>query len=224
MIPGLMSSIMLGKLNAGPPATISYEGNRAATANASSYSLTSVIIGEESSERHVVIVAVIHQNAATGFTSVTVGGQSCTELVTQASSGASAKTRVGIFITDDPVATGTSVTVVVTANGTCYNCGVGAYRLISDTTVPTDVDGSADSDDMTLTVKKEGVCVSITGYQQSSAFLTWSGLTEDFDTVVEGGGWMVFSGASDSFIASDELTIGTVTGSPTYARAAATFR
>jgi hypothetical protein len=103
--------------------TLTFGAGAFSTNDTSTYTFTSIGIGAASSNRYVV-VAVGQRGVAEASATVTVAGQSCTQL---AETGTGAKLH--LFITDAPVTTGTTATVVVSCSSGRTRCFISTYAL-----------------------------------------------------------------------------------------------
>lgn len=163
------------------------------TGTASSYNFASRSIGTAASNRRVLVgVAGRKGGTSPTVTAVTVGGVSATELVQAENESANV---VAFFMAAVP--TGTTATIAVTLDAQSDRLGVSVwaiYDLASDTPTDTATDVSDDEPmDVSLNVAAGGMAFGV-GFGANWPSNTWAGLTEDFETVLEGD--LYWSGAS----------------------------
>lgn len=155
---------------------------------------TTQAIGAAASDRHMIIT--IARQSTPSITSITIGGVSCSEIALTANDD----NFSSIWITDSPVTSGTTATVVLLFSATPSQCGIGLLRMVGGSNTPsatdTDVTNSA-AMTCTATVPAGGgyVCSARSG---NGGTYTWTDddtttPTEAFDEVVEGN--QVHSGA-----------------------------
>lgn len=169
---------------AAAPAAIAFGNHYESTADVtnSTYTFASAAIGTASSDRYVAI-GIYGRGSTSGTASVTVAGQSCSILVNGNAGGAN---ECQIWITDAPVTSGTTASVVVTTNGSWSNCGISTYALtglqsiVPTATVTTTTNNSARS----LAIDAGGVAICV-GYSAATSTFTTTGMTEDADVTVE---------------------------------------
>jgi hypothetical protein len=192
--------------------------------NQQTYTFTGIDIGAASSDRHVVVIIGGGANSRT-VSSVTVNGQPCTVVATTTFSVRDA----GMAITDSPVTSGTTATIVVTWSGSNNRCHIGTYAVTGlQSTTPTDTGidsgtGTPSNRSTTLDISAGGIGIGLFVNSSGSAgSTTWGGLTEDFD--LAGDGTICFSGASlESSSAQTGLSI-TADGSSVCILIAASWR
>lgn len=182
-------------------------GNTGSTANASSYTFTNHSIGTAAADRYVV-VCVFASNSGNGtfsIDSVTVGGASTTSLL-HISGTSSNGNIVGMFITNSPVTSGTTASIVCTMNAAVIHCSVGVYAVYGLTsTTPNDTISISNSADPSSTIDQQNGGVVIAMARDAFAYtVTWSGVTEDYDAQLES---RVYSGGSIETTASGTLTV-----------------
>lgn len=166
----LPPTIMAG----GGAVTRTYIGYTSAGVQGSPYSASSVNIGAASASRYVV-VAVCASNDALATGSVTVAGTSCTRVAAITGSGR----PCALFITNSPITTGTTATVVITVGATA-DIDFAIYTLsgaASPTSPTTATDNSAPLS-QSVTIPAGGVAIGVANLFTSS---TWTGLTKDAD-------------------------------------------
>lgn len=152
----------------------------------SNFTFTGVSIGTADANRIIVLVVGGYSNAASGalgtLSSVTVGGNTATQIITQA---IGTLTTASIYAIAVP--TGTTADIVV-AHGGATTCGVGVYRMISNTlrinakdaksTFTSGNTPNALSVNLSTSANSPVVAVA---YGQNDGTVTWTNVTEDFD-------------------------------------------
>lgn len=159
--------------------SLSYRTSAQQTGSATTFTFTTQDIGSASSARYVV-VSTGAPNGGSAPSSVTVGGLSASLLKSQSVSSY----NTSIWIAAVP--TGATATVVVsTASSLSMGIGVWAvYNIMSSTAVATSgATGSAPS--LNLTVSANGIVITSGFASDTSPTTTWTGVTENFDTVFD---------------------------------------
>ena len=199
--------------SSGAASSLTFLEGRADPANASTYTFTSVSLGDEAATRKVA-VAVAWRSAGTtnNITAVTVAGASATEVVSGRNTGGSNISAVAIWIADVP--TGATGSVVVSLSAEAVRLGIAAYSLVgvetlrdTSTVLPASVGAQTLSDSFTLPSAAHVIGVTFNGAGQSwisaahadlasgeqsfsvanaTTNSTWTGLVEDYDAVLEG--------------------------------------
>jgi hypothetical protein len=183
----------------GNPASVSYRATYNSTTDASSYTFTSADIGT-ATDRSIVVVAIHYRSSS--ISSVTVGGVSATQVV---SVGAGLNTAIyrasGV--------TGTTANIVVNLSGTASRCLVAVYALYNlrsntpyDSSTTFTLGGTSQT--RTLDTIVDGVIVAA-GSANASRTFTWTGATENYDTVIESAD--SYSGASASATSNTTTTV-----------------
>lgn len=195
-----------GAGSSGPttPVALTFTDSSVNANNLEEYTFNTQAIGTASADRHVIVALVYTEAASDTLTSVTVAGQSCTVVVNSTSgSGDSA-----IAITDAPVTSGTTATIVCSFSGSGpTNCGIGVYSITGlGSTTPVDTDTTTtDNTGLTLNVEADGAVIGVSS-QASGATATWTNITENYDEVIETS-VMHHTGASVLTAASGTLTL-----------------
>lgn len=167
--------------------TVVYTGTASNTANAASYTFSSASIGAAANDRYIVVAVtdsgVTFVNAPT-VSSVTVAGQACTK-VAEAWPGLTIVQRVTLWITNSPVTTGTTASIVVTLNSSAGGAAIGAWAVYGLTsTTPHDtlsVTGAAPLSG-SIDHPEGGILIAAAGfYELTSGSVTWTNATEDFE-------------------------------------------
>lgn len=210
-LPVIFPTVMV----AGGTPSISFEDSAFDDVTGSTSSpatFTGVSFGSASGSRRVLVGAAISTN---GTPSVTIGGVSATQ-VALATNGA---VKAGLYLVDLP--TGTSGTVVVSSTavrGDAFIAVWAVYNIRSSTPTATATDTGATPWDVSLNVEHRGVAASfLFGNGTGVASASWTGMTEDVDTL--GDGTSVYTGASYTAVAAQSPL--SVTASVTSATAGA---
>jgi len=161
-----------------------YIGANQNTGSASTYTFTTVDIGDAHPDRMVALTIQLNNNAAAAVNSVTIGGTSCTFTST------AYPFNVISIIAWCKKPTGTTATIVVTLGNTALGCRVGKYRF--NTTATTNLDAGTS---LTLTPIADIQCVnggvvlhSITS-EAGATTATWNGVdstVEAYDLAFDG--------------------------------------
>lgn len=166
-----------------------YNTTVSSTTNSTSYTFSSVNIGTAASNRLVVIVVLGRPTVVASriINSATIGGVSAT-LVSNESSGNPAA------IISAVITSGTTADVVINWNSSMDNCVISSYSLydLNSTTAASSVAAQGASAwvsgkiTVELSVQKDGISIGgVTTSATTGTPATWSGLTEDYDQVVE---------------------------------------
>lgn len=191
--------------------SISYQTSSGSTANASSYTFSSLAFGPASPARHVIVAisAADDGGATITFTSVTIGGVSATA-VSGASSGTSRK--IALYIAAVPTGATGDVSFGTTVG--CERAGVSvwaAYNLTSATATDTAATSGASSDvSVDMQTGDVGVAAGLLA-SSDVGLTTYSGMTERYDVQIEGD----FSNSAGDHTATSTETPKTVTLSAT---------
>lgn len=200
--------------------TITYLEDATSTADLQTYTFSSQNLGTAASDRCIVVTIGTRDTGATTKTidSVTIGGVSAT-IVIQKQYAVTNSTVSGIAIAAVP--TGTTGDVVITMSEAMLRMATSIYRVDGvDCTVSTDAEGSIVSGpSASLYVPAGGVAVGTGAFSSAGSTVTWSGLTEDTDTMIES--LMLFTSASGAFATEQNPLSTSITESAT--EEAATF-
>lgn len=145
-----------------------------------------------------IIVSVLSRKtgASTTISTVTIGGISAT-IVKQVSNAVTNTDVAGIVIASVP--TGTTGDVVVTFGATMSRCIIAVYRAVginNPFTANANASSTANDPTAAIAVPSNGFEIGA-GLSAASSSATWTGLTEDFDNVIEGA--VTATGASKLF-------------------------
>jgi len=181
------------------PSSMSYLDGAVNSANASTYTFTSLDCGAADPDRKVVICVMTSSGGGSGDpTSVEIdnGGSpiSFTKLIYQDGSACAASIWIGA------VPAGTLYDVTVTFSGNESSCGISAYRLINYSSTPYDTVAYAGADPATgsIDATDSGVFIAASSISALSSF-TWTNVTENFEDL---GDTVGISSASRSFVSA----------------------
>ncbi len=188
------------------PGNISLTDSPISTAGATTYTFSSVALGAAATDRLIAVIAYGGLTFPLTASSLVIGGVSASAVV-QGGQGAACTLEIWIAT----VPTGTTGDIVVTWGGAELACGLGVYRITGCSSTATDTasqglaHGNATDLVGSVNVLANGVCLAGTGDGNSAGTktYTWSGLTEDFDEVVNATQHAWHSGASAN-ISADE--------------------
>lgn len=186
MLPGLVG-IMAGLTVA--PLTATFTDSASSPTDTTSYSFTSQSIGTASSDRYVVVIAEGYDNnGSNGFLTCTVAGASTTKIydVSLPSNG-NPGIMLAAFITDAPVTSGTTATIVVTTLGTTNRMAAQFYTITGGTPVAYDTLASTSTDPSGTIDCPVGGCIIAGAMNISSNAVAWTGVTEDVETSITEG-------------------------------------
>lgn len=163
---------------------LSYVGTTVSATDASSYTFTDHAIGDAASDRVVVVCVYVIRSGAMTISDLTIGGNSATSIISQQSNTAAGISAIYALA----VASGTTATIVVSLSATSIRGAVSVYRLIgtggSVTASATGADGTAsDPQSASLTIPASGAGLAVAG--NTAGTHTWTGATEDHDTLLE---------------------------------------
>ena len=176
MLKNKLLSAMGGKKE---PPVLTYVTATMTGGNFSSRTFSSFSIGSAGPSRRVIVALSVY-GSATNITSVTVAGQSTTKLV----QSANPNSVVAIFITDNPVTSGTTADIAITLNANSDRWAIATYSatdLTSVTPVST-ATTNTDGGSVTLSGSKDGFIVGVgggSGYYGSGGSASWTGLTQN---------------------------------------------
>ena len=195
-------------------ATGAYVGANYIDSNVTTYTFTSEPIGAapSGSETRLVVVGVVLSHdvtAARSVSSMTIGGVTAKRVI-QKNDDSASWYSVEQWAAEVP--TGTTATIVVTANAACQQCIIFVYRLIDAEIYP--AKQAYDASGATLTADLPTVAnsfsVGIYMDRQRSHTVTWTGLTEDAEeTGTEVSAGVMGSSASATNVSAGNVTVTT---------------
>jgi hypothetical protein len=187
--------------NVTPPTTsITYVTTVADTSDTTTYTFSSASLGAAHDDR--MIIVGIHSRkagAVSSISSVSVGGVSAT-IVLQNWNTITNSNVAAIAIAAVP--TGTTGDIVVTFADTMLRCAVGIWRAFGIELTAYDSD-SSDASDPTVNLDVPAGFVIAVATTNASTSTTWTGVTENYDTVLE-----TFVSTSGGFVELESLESG----------------
>lgn len=168
-------------------ASVTFQETKTTTADASEYTFSGANIGTAAADRYVIAgISVVKANSADDFTgiTVTIGGVSASTSSFIQVGGQRPVTLIAVA----NVPTGTTADVVVTMPNTARDglCAVWTTNGIS--TTPTDT-GTSSAPDPTsdIDVLAGGIIVGVALSTSVTTSVSWTGLTENYDTAFGSG-------------------------------------
>lgn len=173
------------------------------SSDATTYTFSSQNIGTAAGDRHIVCFSASRGVGTLAVNSVTIGGVSATQAAENDRTSGGVTNSASLDIAAVP--TGTTGDVVVTYSGGMLRAGISLWRLDDlASATPHDFDGSsANAPTCALDIPDDGCAIGGAITAQDTASTSWSGLTENHDTLVLDSGNIVFSGASDDFASAE---------------------
>ena len=171
-----------------PPVTGGYRNAYSDLNNGlTTYTLSSVDIGSAAANRYIVIGVSRNLVATAGkATAVNLNGTiSCTKLVDD---HGSSTTAISLWVTSAAVTSGATATVNVTFGDISGHCGIWVYAFygIDPASYVTSYSASGSSPSLSLNTLAGGCAVGMVfNYGFGTPTTSWTGLTENYDAVVE---------------------------------------
>lgn len=204
------ASVIASVASSSTPASVTFCENRQSATDASSYTFSAVSLGTAATGRRIVVGVSGSKGGTVSVSSVTVGGNSATQLCTDEGSGGGANQRTALYIIT--VDSGTSADIVVTYSGTCARSGIGVwavYDLQSSTPVATATSQVVDpytSGSLSHTAGGVGIYVAYTYYSGGLPTHTATNATERYDVDTEAG-VLPHTGGDTTFSTTGSTTI-----------------
>lgn len=183
-------------------ATIVNTANAAGTADSNSYTFSTQSIGTAATGRIIVVtVGNISLSAARTISSLTIGGNSASSVISVSDGPGTDSGYSHAAIYALQVDSGTTADIIVTLSGTALRCAIGVFAIYdANSATATDTASSAaDPGNASIDVSAGGVLIGFqVGYPGSA--VTWTNLTERFDAFIESSlSNGHYTGASDAF-------------------------
>lgn len=191
------------------PLAVAYQDYKTNTTPATTFNFASTGIGAAAADRRVIVGVIANTNSTSYSTwhevqSLSVGGIAATKLfavnANRPSGGYFA--RLEFWYADVP--TGTTATVSVTANNPLQRCTIATWTTESRATLHDTLSSSANPMTGSLNFMAGGIGIGMT-FIDSNNTMTWTNLTERFDTAGEGD--IRHSGADTTSSSTQTLTI-----------------
>ena len=164
-----------------PDASLTYTAHAESTANATSYTFSSVALGTEAGNRTMIIGCTTFGPGVSNciITSATLGGSALTIEAHQNDS----TIRNNIMRIAYPSGTSADIVVNVTAVG--YLCGIGVWAgySIGDKFDESDVGYPSEATD--INIPAGGVAIGYAINHNPNAAVTWTNMTERFDDTID---------------------------------------
>ena len=198
--PGTFQPLLLA---ASSPITITYIGNTSDGTNQTTYTFTGVSIGTASSDRVVIVAPFGRANTTSSMSisSITVGGNTPTTNVAQTSGGGSTSSAQGIYSINVP--SGTTATIAVTFSTGALRANIAVWTMTGTnglTTASATANSITGSPTVSTTINVPANGGAVASASGGGSTTTWTGLTEDFDTLVEAAN--TYTGSHNNFLAS----------------------
>lgn len=164
--------------------TLTFIGSNNNTTGATTYTFTAESIGTATSDRVIVVGAMLNSASARTVSSVTLGGNAMTSIVGTSSASNCALFRIG-------VSAGTTADIVVTGSGASNGCFIVVYSLTGWGTVTTYASNSATGTgataSTTVDTASDGVVIGIQNRFSTGAITGTAGFgTQDVNTTFDG--------------------------------------
>jgi hypothetical protein len=192
MLPGLTGIVLAA---AAAPLTVNYTDSDTDGANSGTYTFTNKSIGTAASGRYVIVVAIGFDGVSNTFTSCTVAGNATTRVLSRGSN----QEFGAIFVTNSPVASGTTATIVVNNSGTANRCAIAVYTVADLPSITPSATVNVQETDPSegISVVAGGVIIAGAGCT-STGTATWTNMTENADLSVESANRATFASHSAS--------------------------
>jgi hypothetical protein len=184
--------------------SVVYCAGTSSNTDATSYTFTAAAIGAAGGNRRVAVIVASASGGSPVVSGLTIGGISASEVVGQTTGNGFQ--RISIWVADVP--TGTTANIVVSYAATQGRCGVAVYALYDTSKLQAESTASSTANPSALSLTATGIpSVAIAGAWEgsNSTSFTWSGLTENLDTVIESTS--TFGAASGKFTTLGSKTI-----------------
>ena len=180
----LMVNHLIGFGAGGNAAVLSFQQAVSSGVDSSTYTFSSVAFGAAHPSRVVYWAGGgIGNGALRTVSSVTIGGVTATVM----HSSTVGTSRVDIYAALVP--TGTTGDIVVTYSGTMFNCGGAVWSAvdaIAGTTAFHTAATTTDAASININVDTLGYAIGVS-FANGGTSCTWTGLTEESDTLIEAG-------------------------------------
>lgn len=197
-----LQGILMAAAGGSAPVATTYLSNSVSGSNLTTYTFSSVSLGTADK----IVVGALGHSGNTGRTlsSVSVGGSGTTSLVQQTYEAGAQTIIASLWIVDRPASSGD---IVLTFSGGMTSAGIIVYGVdnASSTANDTAVSTATPLTD-TIDCEAGGAIIGVAAFSKVSTTTTWTGITEDVDTVMETNEFI--TGAHDDFeTAQSALTI-----------------
>lgn len=187
-LPGLAA--ILAGISGRSPLSVAYTATDTSSVSGTSYTFSSKAIGTAAADRYIVI-AISSNGSSSNPTasSVTVAGTSCTKTAADTDLAAGPRATIALWITNSPIASGTTADIAITYGSTNSVCSIGVWAVYGITSAtPTATKnakytvGSTTTFSAALSLPTDGIVIAAEASSATSATnISWSIVTEDFD-------------------------------------------
>lgn len=183
VIPQRFGGLVIPRVRRGAPIEVQFLSAPSNTSNLSTYTYSSVDLGDEAADRLIVVAAMADLSSG-AITGCTIGGESATMINTPS---VNSSRHTAMFYRRSP--SGASANIVVTHSSSANRAGIGVWRIVNQTSdEPLDFDKDAGSDgaaSVSVNAAKGGVVIAACMVNNNDG-VVWSNATERFDNAVEG--------------------------------------
>lgn len=185
------------------PSSATYLGRSSSGADATTYTFSSVSLGEGGHTRRIIVCVTGADNAAgNSVSTLTVGGISAQRFSgCEAHGFAVGSSDAEIWYADLDGSVGTTGDIVVTWSNSTFRCGVAWYMTTKDIRLAHVATSTSNPGSVTVMIPGGGFAIGVQMTYRTSAqpTHTWTGLVEDYDSGIEAGG----SSHSGAYLAVD---------------------
>lgn len=173
----------VGFVTAPTPPSVSFADLAHDASNSATYTFTDAAIGTADASRLVVVFGwIVSAVTIPALSTMTIGGSAATSVVERRS------TQAHAFMYQRAIAAGTTATVVIgNGSGSNLRCGIAVYsiyNLVNPTAAGTN-STSTDAGSLALTTVPGSIVLAGLGTNDNTT-CTWTGVTEQHDSLIEG--------------------------------------
>ncbi len=184
--------------------TVTFTDSSVDTSNSTAYTFSSQAIGAAGSDRTIVVATNGEGGGASRYVStLTIGGVSATKIVSSLSENLYWPCEMWKAV----VPTGTTADIIVTWDSNMSECGLGVWDVRNMGGVFSSGTDSTDPGNTTLWIPAGGVGIGSMKSGGGVASYTWTGLTKDYDELVDSANNGYHSGASITNATAQSLAI-----------------
>jgi outer membrane lipoprotein SlyB len=171
----------------GTAVSVHFTASEVKTADASSFTFSSVDFGTAFPSRKIIVGIAHRENVAVTISSLTIGGVAAS-VISGTATTFTAGGLSAIAFYQAAVPTEETGDIVVTLSGSALRCSIGVWAATKASTVVDTGTATSDPAADTLTVVDRGWVIgyAFQTHNATGVTATWSGLAEDFDGQVEG--------------------------------------
>jgi stage V sporulation protein SpoVS len=169
----MLTQKLLGATAVAAPTTLQFGAGATDTSNLTTYTFSSHAIGSAAANRYVVVLVLARAAGTDSGVTCTVGGQSCSAVGGGPFATGAITAFPYLFITDAPVTTGTTASVIVTYPTTGASCRISTYALYTTNSTPNHTDAVTGANPQTINSPLASGEVGITmGFPTTTSSLT----------------------------------------------------